>query len=78
MSDENKILSKSAQSVQQTLAEKGLVFEVSELSSSTRTANDAANSIGCAVAQIIKIINVSHCKDKSACSSIGKRYQSCE
>ncbi|MBI2785582.1 MAG: YbaK/EbsC family protein [Legionella longbeachae] len=54
MSNENKTLSKSAQSVQQALAEKGLVFEVIELSSSTRTANDAANSIGCDVAQIMK------------------------
>lgn len=54
MSNENKTLSKSAQSVQQALAEKGLVFEVIELSSSTRTANDAASSIGCDVAQIMK------------------------
>jgi hypothetical protein len=46
MSDENKILSKSAQSVQEALAKKGLVFEVIELSESTRTANDAANTIG--------------------------------
>jgi prolyl-tRNA editing enzyme YbaK/EbsC (Cys-tRNA(Pro) deacylase) len=54
MSDENKILSKSAQSVQQALAKKGLAFEVLELSASTRTANDAANTIGCDVAQIMK------------------------
>ena len=31
-----------------------MAFEVIELSSSTRTANDAANSIGCEVAQIMK------------------------
>ena len=43
MSDEIKALSKSAQSVQQALAEKGLFFEVIELSASTRTASDAAN-----------------------------------
>jgi prolyl-tRNA editing enzyme YbaK/EbsC (Cys-tRNA(Pro) deacylase) len=54
MSDEIKALSKSAQSVQQALAEKGLFFEVIELSASTRTASDAANTIGCDVAQIIK------------------------
>lgn len=54
MSDINKTLSKSAQSVQDALAKKGLSLEVVELSSSTRTANDAANSIGCEVAQIIK------------------------
>ncbi|STX81607.1 YbaK/aminoacyl-tRNA synthetase associated region [Legionella busanensis] len=54
MSDENKILSKSAQSVQQALVEKGLAFEVVELAASTRTAIDAANTIGCDVAQIMK------------------------
>lgn len=54
MTSENKTLSKSAQSVQYALAEKGLAFEVIELSSSTRTASDAANSIGCEVAQIMK------------------------
>ncbi|MCL9685682.1 YbaK/EbsC family protein [Legionella maioricensis] len=54
MSNENKILSKSAQRVQQALAQKGLSFELIELSASTRTANDAANTIGCDVAQIVK------------------------
>jgi len=54
MSNDNKILSKSAQSVQDALSQKGLVFEVVELSSSTRTANDAAATIGCEVAQIVK------------------------
>jgi len=54
MSDENKILSKSAQGVQEALVEKGLTFEVIELSASTRTAIDAANTIGCDVAQIMK------------------------
>jgi prolyl-tRNA editing enzyme YbaK/EbsC (Cys-tRNA(Pro) deacylase) len=54
MSDENKIVSKSAQRVQQALTEKGLAFEVIELSTSTRTVNDAANTIGCDVAQIMK------------------------
>ena len=54
MTNESKNLSKSAQSVQDALSQKGLVFEVVELSSSTRTANDAAATIGCEVAQIIK------------------------
>jgi uncharacterized protein len=42
MMNELKNLSKSAQSVQDALLQKGLAFEVMELSSSTRTANDAA------------------------------------
>lgn len=54
MSNDNKILSKSAQSVQDALSQKGLAFEVVELLSSTRTASDAATTIGCEVAQIVK------------------------
>lgn len=54
MSNDHKILSKSAQNVQNILSQKGLVFEVIELSSSTRTAQDAANTIGCEIAQIVK------------------------
>ncbi len=54
MTNETKNLSKSAQRVQDVLAERGLAFEVRELSSSTRTANDAAVTIGCEVAQIVK------------------------
>lgn len=54
MKNESKNLSKSAQSVQDVLSQKGLTFEVVELSSSTRTANDAAATIGCEVAQIVK------------------------
>lgn len=54
MANENKILSKKAQSIQQILAEKELAFEVIELSASTRTASDAANALGCDVAQIMK------------------------
>ncbi|MBY0293629.1 MAG: YbaK/EbsC family protein [Alphaproteobacteria bacterium] len=48
------MLSKSAQSVQNTLLEKDLEFIVIELPSSTRTAVEAAETIGCDVAQIIK------------------------
>ena len=47
-------LSRSAQTVQAALMQKGLVFEVIELSSSTRTANDAAQTLACEVAQIVK------------------------
>lgn len=48
------ILSKSAEVVQRALCEKGLEFEVIELNASTRTANDAAMTIGCQVGQIVK------------------------
>lgn len=47
-------LSKSAKSVQDTLSAKGVTCKVVELPSSTRTALDAANSIGCTVPQIVK------------------------
>jgi len=49
-----KDLTKSAQRVQRVLSEKGLNFKVSELSESTRTAEDAAATLGCSVAQIVK------------------------
>jgi prolyl-tRNA editing enzyme YbaK/EbsC (Cys-tRNA(Pro) deacylase) len=49
-----KILAKSAQSVQDVLLQKGMALEVVELEASTRTANDAATTIGCEVAQIVK------------------------
>jgi prolyl-tRNA editing enzyme YbaK/EbsC (Cys-tRNA(Pro) deacylase) len=50
---ENK-LSKNAQSVQDVLEKRRLNCRVIELPSSTRTAIDAANSIGCQVDQIVK------------------------
>ena len=50
----NQTLSRSAQSVQTALSSKGFAFEVMELPASTRTAQDAANTIGCEVAQIVK------------------------
>lgn len=50
----NQTLKKSAQSVQDILADMGLDFKVVELSQSTRTAQEAADSIGCEVAQIAK------------------------
>lgn len=50
----NTLLSKSAQSIQDFLSKKGLTLKVVELSDSTRTAQEAANTIGCEVAQIVK------------------------
>jgi len=50
----NQVLAKSAQSVQDALATKGLTCRVVELSESTRTAQDAAKAIGCDVRQIVK------------------------
>jgi prolyl-tRNA editing enzyme YbaK/EbsC (Cys-tRNA(Pro) deacylase) len=47
-------LSRSAQRVQDFLTKQGDDFNVRELASSTRTARDAADSIGCTVAQIAK------------------------
>lgn len=47
-------LRKSARRVQGCLAELDGEYEVREFSSSTRTAKDAADSIGCEVAQIAK------------------------
>lgn len=47
-------LSSSAQKVQDALSSLGLSFQVVELPTSTRTAQEAAQSIGCMVEQIIK------------------------
>ena len=47
-------LSDSAKRVQDFLLAKGFSSEVKELPGSTRTAQDAADSIGCAVSQIAK------------------------
>lgn len=52
--DMNSLQAKSAIAVQNVLNDFGLSCKVVELSSSTRTALDAANSIGCKVAQIAK------------------------
>lgn len=49
-------LKQSAQAVQDALAESGLDCEVVELPASTRTAREAADAIGCTVAQIAKSI----------------------
>ena len=47
-------LSDSAKRVQDFLSAKGFSFEVKELPGLTRTAQQAADSVGCAVAQIAK------------------------
>lgn len=49
-----KELKKSAQSVQDALANQDIEAKVVELPASTRTADEAAQTIGCEVAQIIK------------------------
>src|SRR5699024_12521375 len=49
-------LKKSAQIVQDMLNEKGFDNEVIELPSSTRTAQEAADALGCKVDQIAKTI----------------------
>ena len=47
-------LSESAQKVKKELLARGIKGEVVELPDSTRTAVEAANAIGCTVAQIVK------------------------
>lgn len=51
---DKKSLSKSAQSVQNVLDQKGIQTTVIELPSSTRTAQEAAQTIGCQIGQIVK------------------------
>ena len=57
-----KDLRDSAQRVQDFISAKGFSFEVKELPGSTRTAQEAADSVGCSVAQIAKSLVF---KDKS-------------
>ena len=52
----NQDLSASAQKVQDALSALGFSFQVVELPSSTRTAQEAAQTIGCQVEQIVKSI----------------------
>lgn len=47
-------LSPSARRVQDALAARGFSFKVAELPGSTRTAKEAADAVGCDVAQIAK------------------------
>lgn len=48
------MVSKSVQAVQAALMEKGLAVKVVEFPATTRTAQEAAQAIGCRVAQIAK------------------------
>jgi prolyl-tRNA editing enzyme YbaK/EbsC (Cys-tRNA(Pro) deacylase) len=50
------VLKQSAQAVQDALESSGLECRVTELPASTRTAKEAAQAIGCTVAQIAKTI----------------------
>lgn len=52
--NEQQNLKKSAQSVQDALAQQGIECTVVEFPASTRTAIEAAAAIGCNVAQIVK------------------------
>ncbi len=52
----SKPLSPSAQRVQEVLDASGRVFVVRELEQSTRTSAEAADAVGCTVAQIVKSI----------------------
>lgn len=54
MDHQHTQLHKSALSVQACLLNKGFRFDVQELAASTRTALDAANALGCEIAQIVK------------------------
>ena len=47
-------LSKNAQKIQDALQTRGLQLEVIELDASTRTAQEAANAVGCQIGQIVK------------------------
>lgn len=55
-------LSPSAKRVQEALDALGLRLEVVELSSSTRTSAEAADAVGCDVAQIAKSLIFKTCK----------------
>lgn len=54
MNQQNVNLPKSALRVQACLINKGFDFNVLELNASTRTALEAANVLGCEIAQIVK------------------------
>ena len=51
---DKKPLSASAQKVQNALSARGMTLQVMELPDSTRTAQEAAQAIGCDVGQIVK------------------------
>ena len=51
---DQKPLSASAQKVQDALSARGMTLQVIELPGSTRTAQEAAQAIGCGVGQIVK------------------------
>ncbi|WFB51079.1 YbaK/EbsC family protein [Vibrio coralliilyticus] len=56
----SKELKSSSLKVQQFLSQNGQDFVVQEMPSSTRTASDAAESIGCTVSQIAKSVIFKH------------------
>jgi prolyl-tRNA editing enzyme YbaK/EbsC (Cys-tRNA(Pro) deacylase) len=50
----DEITSKSVETVQEKLMSYGIATKIIEFSASTRTAQEAADAIGCTVAQIVK------------------------
>ncbi|MFN3842613.1 MAG: YbaK/EbsC family protein [Rehaibacterium terrae] len=62
----NDTLPKSARKVQAALEAAGLAAQVTELPQSARTAVDAANALGCTVAQIAKSLVFRCASDGSA------------
>ena len=52
--DNNQAINRGAAKVQQALRERGLSVTVRDMPASTRTAKEAAQAIGCSVAQIAK------------------------
>jgi prolyl-tRNA editing enzyme YbaK/EbsC (Cys-tRNA(Pro) deacylase) len=63
MNKDDKNLSKSANVVQEALLKKGFELKVVELPSSTRTAKEAAETLGCTVDQIVK--SLLFCSEKT-------------
>ena len=50
----DKIINKGTEKVQEQLNSYGITTKIIEFSESTRTAQDAADAIGCSIAQIVK------------------------
>ena len=89
--EEQKVLRKSAERMQAVLAEFGFELEVKELAASTRTAAEAAEAIGCSVAQIAKSLifkgqetgqpiliiasGVNRVNEKTAAMAVGEKFE---
>ena len=69
-------LSNSAKRVQEFLVDSGFSFMVRELPSSTRTAQEAADSIGCTLSQIAKSLVFKEKKNGLPCACYSIRFKS--